>query len=344
VITNPTRQRELRGHRPTRPTPRAATGGEHQARLAGRLTTRDRWLAHMLHEHAVLTSTQIAHLAWPSIRAANLRLHQLYRWRVVDRFQPFVTVGTAPMHYVLDVAGAAALAAEHGLTVTDLGYRHDHAIAHAHSLRLAHTTGVNALLTALVATARTTGTGRLAAWWSETRCARHYGDLVRPDAYARWHHHQPTGTGVDVEWFLEYDQGTETLARLAAKLDGYHRLAASTGITTPVLFWFPTSSRETHARRTLATALTGLDQPQLVPIATTTADHPSPHVTGPRWLPIPIHGPTAGGRMQLADLAHAWPHLQPPAPAPAPAGGSSATGLAAPDPMPPNPALYPIRS
>jgi hypothetical protein len=353
VITNPTRQRTLRGHLPSRPIPRVATGGEHQAWLAGRLTARDRWLAHMLHEHALLTSGQIARLAWPSVRAANLRLHQLYRWRVIDRFQPFVTVGTAPMHYILDVAGATALAAEHGLTVADLHYRHDLAIAHAHSLRLAHTVGVNDVLTTLAAASHPNAVGRLVTWWSEARCARHYGDLVRPDTYARWHHHQPPSRPVEVEWFLEYDLGTETLDRLAAKLDGYQRLAASTGITTPVLFWLPTSTREAHARRVLAAAVAGLDQPRHVPVATTAADHHTgADPAGARWLPIPTPpgrtgstaaGARTGGRVRLADLAHAWPHLPPPPPAARPAGTTGGGGLPAPVPMPPAAAAYPIR-
>lgn len=68
---------------------------------------------------------------------------------------------------------------------------------------------------ALVAHARhpdTTGT--LTAWWSETRCTRHFGDHVRPDGYGRW-----TDNDTDMEWFLEYDFGTEDLGtQLAARL------------------------------------------------------------------------------------------------------------------------------
>ncbi len=69
----------------------------------------------MLYEHKVLTTQQIVELCYPSMRAANHRLLDLFMWRVVDRFQPFVTTGTAPMHYVLDIAGAVALAYEDGL-------------------------------------------------------------------------------------------------------------------------------------------------------------------------------------------------------------------------------------
>jgi hypothetical protein len=109
MITNPTRQRTLRGHKATRPTPRAANNADHQAVLAWRLTPRDRWIIRMLHEHRVLTAHQITALAFPSFRSGRMRLRELFQWGVVDRFQPFITVGTAPMHYVLAPAGAAVL-------------------------------------------------------------------------------------------------------------------------------------------------------------------------------------------------------------------------------------------
>lgn len=343
MISNPTRQRSLRGHKPTRPTPRAANTAEHQAVLAWRLTPRDRWIIRMLHEHRVLTSHQITALAFPSFRSGRQRMRELYLWGVVDRFQPFISSGTAPMHYVLAPAGAAVLAAEDGLDVKELGYRHDRAFAVAHSLRLAHTVGVAEWFTALVAAARATTTNtdahdrtELGAWWSETRCARHFGDLIKPDAYGRW-----TSHGAEIEFFLEYDLGTEVLAKLAGKLAGYAALAEATGITTPLLVWLPTSRREVTARRLLHRIWQGLDNPNAVPVATAAAEllnpdteHPSP--ADQVWLPLDSQG---GGRRELHRLLDAWPHV------PAPTTGSDFSGegvlsplllmAAAPTPMPP---------
>jgi hypothetical protein len=74
----PIPQRALRGHRPARPSPRVAASADHHAQLAHRLTPRDRWLARMLAEHKVLTTHHITDLAFPTHRAANLRLLQLY--------------------------------------------------------------------------------------------------------------------------------------------------------------------------------------------------------------------------------------------------------------------------
>lgn len=359
MITNVTNQRTLRGHMPTRPTMRIATGGEHHAWLARHLTARDRWLARMLFEHKVFTTHQIVELAFPSTRAANHRLRELYRWRVADRFQPFVTVGAQPMHYVLDVAGATAVAFEAGLDPAELRYRHDRAIGIAHSLRLAHTVGANGFFTALVAQSRHPyACGELTAWWSEARCARHFGDLVRPDGYGRWHDH---ATGTDLEWFLEFDFGTEPLHILASKLDGYHRLATVTGITTPVLVWLPTSRREATARRTLARAVADLDRPALVPVATSTVDLPTRQDTvgSPAdtwWRPLGHDSRIQSRRLRLADLAWTWHGLTPPAPVGTghrangsqPVLSSRATAgasgdLAAPYPLPPGQAGHTAR-
>jgi hypothetical protein len=318
---------------PQRPSPRAATTGEHHAQLAGRLTHRDRWLTRMLYEHKVFTTQQIVELCYPSMRAANHRLLDLFKWRVVDRFQPFVTTGTAPMHYVLDIAGAVALAYEDGLDPKSIGYRHEDAIGIAHSLRLAHTVGVNGFFTALVALGqRSEARGALTAWWSELRCGRLFGDMVRPDAYGRWRE-----DGHQLEFFLEFDFGTEDLGKLSRKLYGYGKLAAATGITTPVLIWLPTHRREASARRALADCLSQLDRPRLVPLATSAADAAG-DPAGARWLPIAGPATRHPGRLPLVELAQLWP--QPdlpgdvPVSSPVPAQQAPAA-LTAPDPFPP---------
>lgn len=365
MITDPVRQRTLRGALPTHATPRstarARNTADHQADLAWRLTPRDHWILAMLHEHRVLTAPQITDTAFPSYRSGRQRLRELYQWSVVDRFQPFISVGTAPMHYVLGPAGAAVLAAAYGLEPRALGYRHDRAFGIAHNLRLAHAVGVNEWFAALIATAGTTG-DVLDVWWSEQRCARHFGDLVRPDAYGRWSAHDRR-----VEFFLEFDLGTEALTRVAAKLAGYAALAAATGIVTPLLIWMPTTRREAGARVALHRAWRDLDRPNAVPVATAaaglldqTATHPSP--ADLVWLPLGQDAtgprPVAGPRLPLHGLPLAWPHLPDLADAsnvdtaphvaagrsvPGPSGttesGTGPTRLPAPFPMPPTPSL-----
>ncbi|WP_086667534.1 replication-relaxation family protein [Lentzea kentuckyensis] len=348
MISNPTKQRNLRGHRASRPNPRLAVTVDHQAQLAWRLTPRDRWIIRMLHEHRVLTTTQISDLAFTGPRLARQRLRELFQYAVVDRFQPFVTLGTAPMHYVLSPAGAAVLAAEDGLEVKDLGYRQHRAFGIAHSLTLAHTVGVGDWFTALIARSRYDSTTALTAWWSETRCARLFGDLVKPDAYGRWRHNDR-----EIEFFLEYDLGTEQLATVAAKLHGYACLAAASGIATPLLVWLPTSRREAAARRLLTRTWHELDHPDQVPVATASAKLLNPHAPQPSpadpvWLPVHTSGqPT---RSALHELLDVWQNLPRSAPTHVSAdsvdSGQAArrTLLPAPPPMPPVPSTSDQRS
>jgi hypothetical protein len=101
------------------------------------------------------------------------------------------------------------------MEVCRLGCRADKALGIAHSQCLGHVVGVNGLCTALMACARHRRSQgvRLVAWCLERRCHDHWGQLVRPDGYGRWHEH-----GTQVDFLLEYDRGTEPLDRLAAKL------------------------------------------------------------------------------------------------------------------------------
>ena len=344
MITRIMRQKAMRGPLPGRPAARAAGSVEHQAMLASRLTARDKWLLALLHEHRVLTTVQIQDAAFPSDRSARQRIRDLSLWRAVSRFQPFQQLGSAPMHYVLGPAGAAVLAAEHGLDVKDVGYRHDRAMAIAHNQRLAHTVGVNDFFTSLIAHSRhIRAAGTLVAWWSEARCARHFGDLVIPDGYGRWHTTTRTGgPRGEVEWFLEFDTGTESLTKVGRKLAGYARLAESTGIATPVLVWLPTSRREAGARTALARVHAQLDAPHTVPVATSAADlldpaapHPSP--ADPVWLPLTTAriGRATGPRYGLAELCDAWPGLAPPADTAAPGDDDGDVPAALPYRLPP---------
>jgi hypothetical protein len=271
----------------------AAPGGRSAAaRLAGlaaRVTDRDRTLCRLLHDHRVLTTSQLVDLAFPTRNAAEHRLAILHQLGVVDRFRPRHTPGSAPYHYVLGPLGAALLAAEAEQDPAEFGYRRDRALALAHSQRLGHLLGVNGFFAALAREARhQQGDAALEGWWSEQRCAARWGRLVHPDGYGRWREHQSR-----VDFFLEYDRGSEPLGRLAAKLPGYLQLAQASEIATPLLWWLPTPAREAAARQ----ALSGSS----LPVATATP-HPDHTPAGPLWLPLHTSGP----RRRLAQLASAW--------------------------------------
>jgi Replication-relaxation len=316
---------------------RLARSPQLAAALAARLTARDRWLLRMLHEHKVLTTTQITQLAFGTTRAATARLTTLYQMRAIDRFRPLAPSGSAPLHFILDEAGAAVLAAEDGITVADLGWRRDRALAIALSPQLSHTTGTNGFFTALAAAARASGGNTaLDCWWPERRCAAIWGDLTRPDGYGRWHEQPPRGGPPrTVDFFLEYDNGTENLTRVVAKLAGYARLAERTAIPTPVLFWLPTARREAALRAQLAGppphAIPGAATAAAIPGVPTATATPGPGgPAGAVWLGAGGPGP----RLRLAQLTA--PAVAAPA-AGAPQPGELPGGLPwhSPSPMPP---------
>ncbi|HVE46680.1 MAG TPA: replication-relaxation family protein [Acidimicrobiales bacterium] len=108
-----------------------------------------------------------------------------------------------------------------------------------------------------------------------------------------------------VEFFLEYDRGTETLARLVDKLAGYERLEAERGASSWVLFVLSSPRREATARRALAGATVPIATTVLAgALATTTAPAATAHLSGPIaaceavWLPLGSHGP----RVRLVAL------------------------------------------
>ena len=80
--------------------------------VAGRLTDRDRDLTRLVARHRVLTTDQLAALAFGNVTTARHRLTVLVRLGVLRRFRPHHTTGSAPWHYVLGPIGAALLGQE----------------------------------------------------------------------------------------------------------------------------------------------------------------------------------------------------------------------------------------
>ncbi|MGL5858155.1 MAG: replication-relaxation family protein [Angustibacter sp.] len=279
------------------------------------VTARDRWIVAAVHEHRVLTTPQLTALAFTGLRSAQRRLTALTRTRVLDRFQPAVLTGSAPAHYALGPAGAVLLSTPD---------RPIHRIGSPSPLTLQHTLGVNDLYVALATPTTEHGAGGwLERWWGERTCRAWWGHHARPDAYGRWHGPDTADRPQRVDFFLEYDTGTENLPRVVAKLVGYRRLAAATGITTPILFVLPSAVRESNLQARLAGQAL-----QHTPVATTHshAMDALPHPGGPAWLPV---GTTT--RIPLGAL----PHPQHTGPGTEQAGQLEVRGWTPPPPRPP---------
>jgi hypothetical protein len=260
--------------------------------VLGRLTERDRMLCRLLDDHRVLTSAQVADVGFTGIRRAQTRLAELCAMGVLSRFRNRTGGNPSPFHWVLGPLGAALIAAEAQIDPDALGWRknlvHDLAV----SQRLGHLEGLNGFFTSLMGSARTEPDCHLDQWWSERRCAREWGEVVRPDGYGVWVQESST-----LPFLLEHDNGTERLERLAAKLDGYAKLDKASGHRTWVLFSFPSPRREREARRVLAHR--SVVVATCARVADSKADEFRP--VGPVWLPIGSNGP----RLRLIELAGA---------------------------------------
>jgi hypothetical protein len=254
------------------------------AAVAPRLTPRDRALCGVLFDHRVLTTAQVVDLCFANLTTARHRLAALHRLRVLDRFRPFRPVGSAPWHWVLDTLGVEVVAADRDIEVPRPAAQHARVLAFASSQRLAHLLGVNGIFCSLARWARSQDDAELAEWWPERRCVAEWGQVVRPDGFG-----VVRRGGQVVEFFIEYDAGTETLARLAAKLDGYANLVRATGWSPWVAFRFPSHRREAEARRILSNPT----------VAVVTGAHGlGADAGGAAWLPVGSEGP----RRHLIEL------------------------------------------
>lgn len=233
---------------------RPARVSEQQiARLADRLTRRDRQIALDCFEHRVLTSEQLRRLHFNGARTARARLSALYEQRVLDRFRPAWRrgQGSTPYHWVLDEAGAHIAADELGLDRNQLRWRHSTSLAIAASAKLAHQVQVNEYFARLAEEARRAG-GALNEWYGERTTRTLLGGTVIPDGYGvlALPRHKP------IHLLIELDTASEQLDRIAAKATGYARAIPRSSLAElapTVLLLAPTRTRAAAAARVIAT-------------------------------------------------------------------------------------------
>jgi hypothetical protein len=238
------------------------------------LTPRDRWLIDALHLHRVLTTEQLMQLFFRNLTTTRHRLLRLEQHGLLTRFRPWRPVGTAPAHWSLDVAGLLVYDASHprrrppGKDDTEspeallrrMRSQRLSLDALAHSTHLAHRVETTSFFTRLIWDARTHHDGRvLARWWNERQLGNELGSYqlnhVRPDGYGAWQQDAKL-----IEFFLEYDRGTEPLHRLRDKIAGYPPLIGWVGRPMVVLIVLPSPRRLANAKTELwpAAAAAGL--------------------------------------------------------------------------------------
>lgn len=207
--------------------------------------------------------------------------------------------------YTLGYVGAAVHAAATDTPLPRPAKVTEKILRLAHSPHTDHLLGVNDVFTTLAGHARTHEDCALGQWWPESVTADACGGIVRPDGYGEWTQH-----GATLAFFLEYDNGTETLDTVTKKISKYGELGQA-GIRKPVLFVFTATAREHHMHQALTSRYPSGPP---VPIATTSAassrsdgrpavDPEQPAVLGRAWLPA---GQTQ--RRHLIDLTD--PHAR----------------------------------
>lgn len=278
--------------------------------VACSLTDRDRKILRLLRRHRVLTASQLTAMFFTDPNTARHRLTRLHRLHLVDRFRlpahvaadvhpdrpaisPAGYLPSTEYAYVLDTVGAEVLATDRAACPGQdvrVRWRTGQALAIAGNPRLAHTLGANQLFVDLMSAARRLPDAELVTWWGEAYCHRLFGGHLNPDGMGVW-----CQDGGRLPFALEYDRGTETLARVAAKQDDYQLLEDAVGWEFWLLVVLPGPRREQGARPRLGAK--GLA------VATTSRGNgfdPAAAV----WAPV-FANPD-GRRVRLIDLA-GWP-------------------------------------
>ena len=285
--TEPTGRRKPSG---TRLSASAILASAHSE--AHRLTHRDHYLLQLLIDHQVLTSDQIAAIAFDNPRRARRRLLLLTQRGILARFRHPIASGSQSWRYTAGILGETIHAATTDQPIPRPAKITERITRLTHTPELDHRIGVNGFFTALIAHTRRHPNTELAEWWSARRTANTTGTYVHPDGYGLWRQHiqadhSRISTLAEVAFFLEYDRGTEQQSRLTDKLGRYAAMTHA-GINKPVLFVFTSQHRESNFHHTtrhhpswrrpnLRIATTVLDQ-------IFTAPYWGPHQT--IWLPL----------------------------------------------------------
>jgi hypothetical protein len=253
------------------------------------LTDRDRLLLGLLAQHRVLTTEQITRVAFTSPITAQHRLTRLTARGVLARFRRCLPYGSQSWRYTLGMLGMMMQAARAGRPIPRPSRITETILSLAESPKLDHLLGINDFFTRLYHNANQHEECALAEWWSERKIAKTVGEIVRPDGYGQWRE-----VGQSVSFFVEYDNGTETLERLVGKFEGYRNLVMA-DINHPILFIFVTVARQNNFHRLASGRYHELAGLSVASTALTDLDQDSP--AGPVWLPV-----ATSQRRRLIDL------------------------------------------
>lgn len=253
--------------------------------IASSIQKRDIQICLHLFHHLVLTTHNIQDLFFDNDRVCRRRLQKLREHGLVRPFRPATEIGSNPNHHTLADLGAYIVAAELGLEIKDLKLRKDRLTSIQFSPKLRHLLATNTFFSRLIWACRQSEVHPVTEWMSERQVARWLKEyFIYPDGLG-----SIEGPSQVLRFFIEMDMGTETLDRLARKLDRYSYLFAGPDSPDVLLFCFLSVGREASARKVLRYG--GLT------IATTVFERHIADPLGPNWLLI-----GSQTRLSLPDL------------------------------------------
>lgn len=195
--------------------PGASAAAAALAGLTARLTDRDFAVIDALARFGVMTTPQLAAVHFPSANAAKIRLRTLADLGILARTrQP----RSGTLRCTLDWAGQAVHALRTGTkppSATEAAWEVQRRFL---SPTRTHDEGAVEAVAALHLACRQHGGARITEWLAETEAAWEFTGL-RPDTAFTLE----TDSGHSLMAWYEYDTGTETTGRLAAKIDAYHQ-------------------------------------------------------------------------------------------------------------------------
>jgi hypothetical protein len=210
-----------------------------------------------LAEHKIFSTDQIQTLFCDSERTTQRVLHQLRREELISSFEWRSTSRRRdPDRHFLTPAGLALVALLRGCRVAELGKIPTSRETAASIIR--HRSGVNRFFCDLVTLTRERPGYGVETWRDEHKLKTSFGE-VQPDSFGRLLY--PGGA---VEFYFEYDLGTEHRKVLIDKFAHYQRIASTWDALDEkpfpsVLFVCPKDDRELELLRTAMRAVAEWD-------------------------------------------------------------------------------------
>jgi hypothetical protein len=180
------------------------------------LDARERAILTAIYEHKVLVTEHLKAMFFGSLRRAQDRLRNLAQRGLIETWYPLQPrgMGKASGHHTLTESGAQVVASLLGIARSELRYVVRDDEDREQDSYLAHRIGVNEFFCALMEAGRANDGHGLAKWVPE-RTVRTADGWIRPDGFGVFLH--PGGA---LDFYLEFDRGTETTRQLANKLAG----------------------------------------------------------------------------------------------------------------------------